>query len=137
MHRSLLPLLMALVPVCTLAEEVAHIGIELNATESDGQACTLTFVIENGLLTPIDVLVTETVLFTAAEQVERLTLFDFGALPAARRRVRQFAVEGLACDDLGQILFNGTERCEGGDLTLETCDAALRASTRTSIEVLR
>lgn len=137
MHRFLLALVAALVPFCAPADEAAQIGIELNAAETDGQSCTLTFVIQNDLAVSVDELVLETVLFDAAGQVDRLTLFDFGALPEGRQRVRQFAVDQIDCDDLGRILFNGTERCTGNTLTPAACEAALTARSRTPIEVLQ
>ncbi|MGZ2257095.1 hypothetical protein [Roseobacter sp. A03A-229] len=137
MHRFLLSLVAVLVPFCALADEAAQIGIELNAAETDGQSCRLTFVIQNDLAASVDELVLETVLFDAAGQVDRLTLFDFGALPEGRQRVRQFAVDQIDCDDLGHILFNGTERCTGNTLTPAACEAALIARSRTPIEVLQ
>ncbi|MCV3274009.1 hypothetical protein [Roseobacter sinensis] len=138
MHRLLTPLLASLLPLAPLAvaETDRHIGIELNATATDLQSCTLTFVVQNGLAERIEELVVETVLFAKDGAVDRLTLFNFGEVPAGRPRVRQFLVDGAACDELGQILFNGTERCAGATLTREICDTALRTSSRTTIEVL-
>ncbi|MFC6589047.1 hypothetical protein ACFQDZ_19050 [Sulfitobacter pacificus] len=67
-----------------LAQETdltGKISVELNAVQTTQSACTLTFVITNGLDTQIDRAVYETVLFDVSGQVNRLTLFDFGVLP--------------------------------------------------------
>ncbi len=84
----------------------------------------------------IDKAVYETVLFDAAGQVDRLTLFDFADLPPAIPRVRQFSVPGMNCEGLSAILINGAETCEGADLPARACAAGLTVSTRTSIEMM-
>lgn len=112
------------------------IAIELNAIETGEAACTLTFMITNGHSVAIDQLVFETVLFDDQGQVDRLTLFDFGALPVARPRVRQFAVPDTACDKLGRVLFNGLHTCTAEGLDQSICANGLVPSSRTAIEVL-
>lgn len=113
----------------------AAVSLELNMAKTSDTACTLTFVVINGHAAPIDKLVYETVLFDKGGQVDRLTLFDFGTLPAARPRVRQFAVPGVTCDGLGMILINQAHSCESAALTPDACEAGLVVSSRTDIEV--
>lgn len=64
------------------AESRAAVEIELNAVDANEGSCTLTFMVTNGHAGPIEKVVYETVLFDRAGQLERLTLFDFGTLPA-------------------------------------------------------
>ena len=109
--------------------------IELNATKSGADSCTLTFLILFGHAVPIERAVYETVLFDSAGQVDRLTLFDFGTLPPGRPRVRQFSVSKLTCDGLGQILINAAHTCEATDLPNTACDAGLTTGTRVDIMV--
>ncbi|MCQ0091551.1 hypothetical protein FGD77_07585 [Roseovarius sp. M141] len=111
------------------------VSVELNAVKSTDNGCTLTFLVINGHPSQIDKLVYETVLFDSEGQVDRLTLFDFGTLPPARPRVRQFSVPGLACDGLGKILINGASTCEAPGLSPSACDAGLMTGSRTDIEV--
>ena len=115
------------------AEEVA---IELNATTNGNAACTLTFMVTNGHSVAIDQLIYETVLFDAEGQVDRLTLFVFGALPVGTPRVRQFAVPDLPCDQLSRVLFNGLHTCTAEGLDAETCGNGMIPTSRTEIEVL-
>ena len=123
--------------VTALAEEEIgeHLLIELNAVESQESGCKLSFLALNGHPADISKAVFETVVFDAAGQVDRLTLLDFAELPAARPRVRQFMIQGMACGDVGQILFNGASTCESADLGPDTCTAALMLESKVHIEV--
>lgn len=103
--------------------------IELNALDpAEGGACQMSFVIENTHPQDIPQAVFQAVLFDTSGRVDRLTLFDFGALPAGRPRVRQFVVPGLECAALSRVLFNGVETCAGGDET--ACEAGLTLRSR-------
>lgn len=121
-----------------LAQEAqgAHISIELNAVEPVEDACRISFLVRNGHGHDIGQAVYEAVLFDTQGRVDRLTLFDFGALPAARPRVRQFVVPGLACASLGSLLINGAETCAGDDLPAGACSDGLALHSRTDVEVL-
>lgn len=133
--KPLIPGLVAL--FCFSAPLVAEqpgLSIELNTAQTDANACTLTFVVVNGHSAPIDKLIYETVLFDKTGQVNRLTLFDFGKLPPALPRVRQFALPDTDCDALGRVLFNGLNACTSADDT--ACKAGIAATSRTGIEVL-
>ncbi len=112
------------------------IGVELNAAQTAQGKCTLSFLVTNGTKSDIEKLVYETVLFTKAGQVDRLTLFDFGQLPVGRPRVRQFVVPATACEGLGRILFNGASTCTGDGLASDACEKGLVLTTRTEIEAL-
>lgn len=112
-----------------------RISVELNAAQDQGQGCKLSFLVQNGHGADIDSAVFETVIFDDAGQVSRLTLFDFGALPSGRPRVRQFVVPDTACSGIGQLLFNGAETCEGEGLAAGACVRDLLLETRTGIEV--
>ena len=122
-------------PAVAQDEIGAAVSLELNAVKSSDAACTLTFMIINGHPSDIDKLVFETVLFDINGQVDRLTLFDFGAVPAARPRVRQFSVPGVACADLGMILINGVSTCDSQTLPASACEDGLIVTSRTDIEV--
>lgn len=113
-----------------------HLSIELNAVEPLESACRISFLIRNGHDADISQAVYEAVLFDGEGRVDRLTLFDFGALPASRPRVRQFVLPDLACAELGQVLINGVETCEGDDLPAGACMDGLELGSRTDVEVL-
>ena len=141
-HRAALaPLVLAaltgLAAMAQAQEELSDtVLLELNTAQSQGDACTLTFQIINGYESEIDSLVYETVLFDSEGGVNRLTLFDFGALPPGRPRVRQFSVPGMTCEGLGRILINGAHACEGEGLDAGACVNGLKLDSRVAIEVL-
>ena len=114
-----------------LAGEPALV-LDLNRVDQVEGACRLTFVAQNDLGADLDALSVETVLIDATGRVDRLTLFDFGALPHGVPRVRQFDIPGLACEALARVLINGVAQCSAG----EACTGALRLSSRTNVEVI-
>ncbi|MDF3383245.1 MULTISPECIES: hypothetical protein [Sulfitobacter] len=123
-------------PAATPASASPELKVELNAADTTEANCKLTFLITNELSAPLDKAVYETVLFDREGTVNRLTLFDFGELPVGRPRVRQFVVPQTTCENLGRILFNGAQSCDGAGIEAGTCESALAPATRTEIEVL-
>lgn len=122
-----------------LAEETAAppaLAIELNTLTQQDQACRMIFMVENTLGADLSAAVFETVLFKSDGSVERLTLFDFQALPQGRPRVRQFDIPNAACDSFGRILINDVHACRGDGITDADCLKGLKLSTKTSVEVL-
>lgn len=114
-----------------LAEEaVPAISVELNALDPVEGACRLVFVARNGLEADVASLILEAVAFDPEGGVARISLFDFGELPAGRIRVRQFDLPKLSCDGVGSLLINGVQTCEGVE------DCPLAVSSRTEVELL-
>ena len=135
MPRSLpLALLLAggLTAPAAAQEGAAALAIALDGLAQAGEACRLTFVARNGLDGGVDPLVLEGVAFDREGGVARISLFDFGALPAGRTRVRQFDLADTDCAAVGGLLINGVQRCEG----VEGCADALAVSSRADVELL-
>ncbi len=129
-------LTMTTVAVAQASEPGGQLRIELNTIADQDNSCLLTFMVTNGQAAAIDQLVYEAVLFDSAGQVDRLTLFDFGALPEGVPRVRQFAVPDLRCDGLSRVLFNGLHSCTASGAPPEICAGPIAPSSRTDVEVL-
>ena len=108
-------------PAAVAATAAPSLKVELNAADTTEANCKLTFLITNDLSAPLDKAVYETVLFDREGTVNRLTLFDFGQLPVGRPRVRQFVVPQTTCENLGRILFNGAQSCDGAGIEAGTC----------------
>lgn len=113
LSRFLMATTLCIAAQTAMAEEAPSTvaDIELNALEQVDAACRMTFTAKSAA--PLDSIVVETVLFDTAGAVALLTLFDFGALPAEKMRVRQFDLAGTQCSRLGKVLFNGIESCAG------------------------
>ncbi len=110
--------------------------IELNTAADVDGACRISFLVENRLGADLSEAVFETVLFDATGAVERLTLFDMRDLPAGRPRVRQFQIDGIACDGIQRILFNGAQTCKGEGVAKGACMNNLTLTSRSDIELL-
>ena len=131
----------ALLALPAQAQEDASdkLTIELNSIEAQDGNCRMSFVVLNGFETDLKSAVFEAVLFDKSGAVDRMTLFDFGALPAMRTRVRQFVVPQLNCDTLGQVLINGAQTCETDTETTaveDFCGKALNLRSRIDVEVI-
>lgn len=133
---TIFALALAAGPAAAQDEIGARVSIELNTADTVEDACRISFLVENGHAARIDQAVYEAVLFDTDGQVERLTLFDFGGLPAARPRVRQFLIPDLDCADLGRVLINGVETCTGENLPKDACTRDLDLRSRTGMELL-
>lgn len=110
--------------------------IELNALETTESACRMSFLVQNGHASDVTSAVFEAVLFDTEGRVDRLTLFDFGTLPAKRPRVRQFVVPQLSCDSLGKVLINGIESCSAVDAASDLCSKGLMLNSRVDAELI-
>lgn len=125
-------------PAQTPAEtdQGSHVTLELNSVAQVDGACQVSFLIQNGHAADITSAIYEAVLFDTSGGVDRLTLFDFGALPAARPRVRQFVLPGLDCSALGRLLINGAETCTSDGLAPDACGRDLELRSRIDVEIL-
>ncbi|MEM6385214.1 MAG: hypothetical protein AAF718_03145 [Pseudomonadota bacterium] len=121
-----------------IAQEAENpgLGVELNTLADAADGCQLTFVATTSYENGVDKAVFETVLFAKDGAVNRLTLFDFGAIPAGRPRVRQFVIPELACADLGQILINGVNTCEAPGMEATACAAGLKVTSRINVALI-
>ena len=119
-------------PAAAQTDAGRALGLELNRVEQVDAACRFTFLAENRMGADLSAFTVETVIIDAEGVVDRLTLFEFGAMPDASPRVRQFDVPALDCAQVGRILINGVSDCGG----VEGCATALTLSSRTDIELL-
>ncbi|MFA3916713.1 hypothetical protein [Ruegeria hyattellae] len=138
--RLALVLLASALPLGVLAQSadgpVSKLSVELNAVQDVGEACRLSFLVENLTATTIDEAIFETVIFDTAGGVVTLSLFDFRDLPVGRPRVRQFDLPGMACDALGRALINGSSSCIVNGAESGVCQEALLLSSRVDVELL-
>jgi len=116
------------------AGDAGVLSIELNRLEQAGSACRVTFVAGNALGADLEGMSLEIVIFDDKGLVRRMTLFDFGALPAGRQRVRQFELSDTRCETVTRVLVNGVADCTGANLDKGTCSEALRLTNKTETE---
>lgn len=111
------------------------LSIRLDQANLVADQCQLVFVLENSLATEFEGLQAEVVLLSAESRVLRLSILDFQSLPAKGMRVRSFNLAGVACSDVGRVLFNAMGPCT--PLEARACTAALEVSSAIGIEVLK
>lgn len=109
------------------------VNLQLNRSVASETGCTLTFVAANRTAEALSKAAFEFVLFDKDGLVDRITVFDFGALPAEKTVVRQFALGGVNCDTLGSVLVNGAAGCNGESREEALCSAALETESRAEI----
>lgn len=107
--------------------------LQLNRLSPSGQGCLMTFVVRNGLPARLEKSAFEMVIFNGKGVVERMTVFDFGALPAGKTVVRQFEMPNMACNGIGRILINGAKACTGEGIAPDTCIDALTVESRAEV----
>ncbi len=110
--------------------------LELNKTEDAGEACRLSFVMENATGQPLSAAAYELVLFTADGVINQMSVFDFGALPVGKTVVRQFELPAVNCAEAGQLLINGPAGCTENAASPH-CSAPLTLNSRTGISLTR
>ena len=118
-------------PFAAAASEKS-LAVELNALDALSTSCRVTFVASNKTDAALQGLGYEVVLFGKDGGIERMTKFDFGALPVGKTVVRRFDFADTACANIGRVLINGSSRCEASD-DLD-CDARLVPTNRTAVE---
>lgn len=91
----------------------ATLNVELNALAPSQKGCMMTFVAENNLEAPVNKISFELAFFNGKNAVDRITVLDFRDLPLGKKRVRQFDMPNVKCEDVSRILINDTPVCDG------------------------
>lgn len=136
MMRSVaLALLLAFTTISGVrAEERPELRIELNGISDGKDSCRFTFVLTNAMASEISKAAFEIAFFDKAGAVQRLTVLNFGHLQKGRTTVRQFDIPGGDCAAYSRLLVNAVKSCDGIAGEVETCDAALVTSNKTTID---
>lgn len=122
------------IPETLAAPAAQRFALELNRLEPAENACRVTFVATNALGAALDKIALEFVLFDAQGLVDRITVFDFGAVPDGKTIARQFVLADMDCANVGRILVNAVSACEGAGVEANACLSALAPASKTDIE---
>jgi len=141
--RSVVPAAMAcavgvsLGSIAPAAAEPSRLAIELNALKSAASDCQMALLFTNGLAIDIDALALELVVFDGDGVMDRVLRVKSSDLPAGRKRLKLFKLEGLDCAAVGSILVNDVTDCDGAGLDRKTCADAVQASHKTTVPFMR
>ncbi|RFC69509.1 MULTISPECIES: hypothetical protein [Mesorhizobium] len=116
------------------AQQGGALSLELNAAQPSEKGCRLTFVVNNGLSTPLKAASFELVLFNKEGVVDRITALAFKDMPAGKTKVSRFDLSDVDCTNLGRVLINAVTGCEGEGIAPETCSRQLKATSKAGVE---
>ena len=124
-------------PAPAEAQEAARqpsLLLDLNALQSSNGGCRLTFVVSNGLPTPIDRAAFEMALFDKEGVVDRLTVLDFKDLPAGKTKVSRFDLSGTDCANISRVLVNDATACAGAGTDAKACMSSLKTESKSGVQ---
>ncbi|MDQ0563822.1 hypothetical protein QO004_005638 [Rhizobium mesoamericanum] len=87
--------------------------VELNGIAPSKKGCMMTFVALNNLAAPINKISFELAFFNDKNGVDRVTVLDFRDLPQGKKRVRQFDMPNMTCENVTRLLINDAPVCDG------------------------
>lgn len=126
-----------LCPITPIAAERDKIAVELNALKPTETACQMALLFTNGLTIDVDALALDLVVFNGNGVMDRIIRVKSSDVPAGRKRLKLFNLEGLDCAAIGSILVNDVTGCEGAGIDTKTCADAVQASYKTTVPFMR
>ena len=111
-------------------------SIQLNTAESAGDACRLTFVIQNQMQTSVEALGLDLVMFDQSEGVSGYAAVDFGSMPPGKTVVRQYDVGKGECSGISRVLLNEVRACQVDSGPLPNCLTKLQITSRSEIDFI-
>ena len=113
------------------------VSLELNKSVDVKGSCGLTFVVSNKTGGAIEKAAYQLVLFDKDGLVDRMTVFNFGALPVGKTVVRQFNLPSTPCTSLSSILVNGPADCDDAATDNLACSSGVETRSRSDIAFTR
>ena len=104
--------------------------LELNKLEVKGAACNVFVVARNQLSTPLESLNLDLVIFDLEDVIARRVAVEMGPLRANKTVVKAFALEGLSCDRVGNLLLNDLLACRDEAAPVADCLDRVETSSR-------
>jgi hypothetical protein len=117
-------------PAPAAAAPSAPITLDLNKLEplpGSSPGCRAYIVVANPDPKPIPKLTIDVILFNNDGVIARRLALDLAPLAARKTSVRLFDLQGLPCDDIGQVLVNDVLACETGDDSGKPADVQRQA----------
>jgi hypothetical protein len=110
-----------------------EIALELNKTETEGNACQFYFVAKNATPTSYSEFKIEFILFAKDGSISRRLVADIGPLKTNRTSVKVFKSVDI-CDAVDGMLINSVKSC-GATEKPNDCHALIKPSSRVGIKL--
>ena len=113
------------------------ISIELNKVEQRGKSCRTYIVANNNTQRAIDILKLDLVLFDNNEIIIRNMALNIAPLASAKKSVKAFDLQNIACGSIGSMLVNNVLECKSKGSARANCLTLLKLSSKTSISLIK
>lgn len=121
----------ALVPAASAAQSASSSGltVELNKLEPYDKGCRAYVVINNTSDSGYQSVKLDLVLFQPDGVIARRFAVDLAPLKAAKKSVKLFDIENLACDKISSVLVNDVMECKSEQGPVADCLAKMTLSS--------
>lgn len=102
-------------------DKAAPIKLQLNKTETAGEACRITMVVDNSRGAGLKTYKVDLFAFDTDGVAQKRVAVELAPLPPHKTTVKIFDFPGIACGKVGRILLNDVLACDGGDGAREAC----------------
>ncbi len=113
------------------------LSIELNRLEQRDDGCRVHLVLENPSAHPYSSYRLDLVIFAVDGIIARRLALETAPLHANKTMVKEFAIEALACSEVGRILLNDVSTCRSEVGDIDDCVATTRLSSRASVSFIK
>ena len=115
------------------ATGAAPIHVELNRLEQRDSGCRVHLVVENESARAFSSYRLDLVIFAADGIIARRVALETAPLRMHKTMVKEFDIDGLACERFGRILLNDITACVSDASEPRDCVSATRTSSRAAI----
>ena len=105
------------------------LSVELNKLETFDKGCRAYVVINNPGETAYQSMKLDLVLFQPDGVIARRFAVDLAPLKAAKKTVKLFDIDGLACDKISSVLVNDVMECKAESGAVTDCLAKMNLSS--------
>ena len=104
-----------------LAQPSSNLAVELNKLETYDKGCRAYVVINNTSDVAFQSVKLDLVLFQPDGVIARRFAVDLAPLKSAKKTVKLFDIEGLACDKIASVLVNDVMECKTDTGAVNDC----------------
>ncbi len=127
----------ALVAQRAAADAAAPIAVELNKLEPDGKSCRAYIVVTNPSDSALQVMKLDLIFFRPDAVIERRLALDLGPVRPAKKSVKTFSLENLACENIGSVLVNDVLDCRDTAGPVNECLNRIAVSSRAAVQLTK
>lgn len=121
-----------LLPTIALAQ-TGGVTVELNKLTQVDNACRAYLVTQNLTDTHFESLQLDIVMFDTNGIVAKRLAVEIGPMAQGKTSLQVFDINGLPCNDIGQLLLNDVIQCRDDEGTRTNCLSLVNVSSRANV----